>query len=215
MARTESEIRVNDHNPLLLMLWKANIDIQFVAESLLALAHYVSGYVTKAEKSSMQEIWQDVSENKSIYGRLWSFGVRSLRSRECGLYDTSDLLLGDHLTEKSTTVHWVDVSMPQKRSCRRRDHKVLEQMSVHNPDTEDIYENNLLDTHYPQRPESLEDVCLCDLVANYNWQGRDNDGDRKYTKLKKPRLPNNKLFDPQKEGRLFLHSNIALCSLQR
>ncbi len=40
--------------PLLLMLWKANIDIQFVAESSLALAHYVSGYVTKAERSNMQ-----------------------------------------------------------------------------------------------------------------------------------------------------------------
>ena len=77
LARTESEIRVNHYNPLLLMLWKANIDIQFVAESSLALAHYVSGYVTKAEKSSMQEIWQEVSENKNIYGRLWSFGVRS------------------------------------------------------------------------------------------------------------------------------------------
>ena len=33
LARTESEIRVNDYNPLLLMLWKANIDVQFVSES--------------------------------------------------------------------------------------------------------------------------------------------------------------------------------------
>ena len=57
LARIELKIRVNDYNPLLLMLWKANIHIQFVAESPLALAHYVSGYVTKAEKSSMQEIW--------------------------------------------------------------------------------------------------------------------------------------------------------------
>ena len=160
LARTESEIRVNDYNPLLLMLWKANIDVQFVAESSLALAHYVSGYVTKAEKSSMQEIWQDVSENKSIYSRLWSFGIRSLRSRECGLYEASDLLLGDHLTEKSATIQWVDVSMPQKRSRRLKDHKVLEQMAQHNPDTKDVYEDNLLDTYYPQRPESLEDVCL-------------------------------------------------------
>ena len=46
----DSEVRVNDYNPLLLMLWKANIDIQFVAESSLALAHYVSGYVTKTER---------------------------------------------------------------------------------------------------------------------------------------------------------------------
>ena len=200
LARTESEIRVNDYNPLLLMLWKANIDIQFVAESSLALPHYVSGYVTKAEKSSMQEIWQEVSENKSIYGRLWSFGVRSLRSRECGLYEASDLLLGDHLTEKSTTVKWIDVSMPQKRSRRLKDHKLLEQMVEHDPDTEDIYEESLLHTHYPQRPDSMEDVCLYDFVANYDWQHRDDDGNRKYTKLKKPRLPNHKLFDPHKEN---------------
>ena len=126
LARAESETRINDYNPLLLLLWKANIDIQFVAESSLALAHYVSGYVTKAEKSSMQEIWQEVSDNKSIYSRLWSFGVRSLRSRE---YETSDLLLGDHLTEKSATVKWIDVSMPQKRSRRLKDHRELEQLA--------------------------------------------------------------------------------------
>ena len=35
LVRAESEVRVNDYNPLLLMLWKANIDIQYVAESSL------------------------------------------------------------------------------------------------------------------------------------------------------------------------------------
>ena len=59
---------------------------------------------TKAEHSNMQEIWQEVSDNKNIYSRLWSFGIRSLHFRECGLYEVSDLLLGDHLTEKSNTV---------------------------------------------------------------------------------------------------------------
>ena len=56
LRRSGSETRVNDYNPLLLLLWKANIDIQFVAESSLAPSHYVNSYVTKAEKSSMQEI---------------------------------------------------------------------------------------------------------------------------------------------------------------
>ena len=147
----------------------------------------------------MQEIWQEVSENKSVYGRLWSFGVRSLRFRECGLYEASDLLLGDHLTEKSTTVKWIDVSMPHKRNRRLKDHKLLKEIAKHDPNTEDIYEDSLLDTHYPQRPKDLEDVCLCDFVANYDWQVKDKNGDRKYAKLKKPRLPNHKLFDPQKE----------------
>ena len=54
LTRTDSEVRVNDSNLFLLMLWKANVDIQFVAESSLVLAHYVSGHVMKAERSNMQ-----------------------------------------------------------------------------------------------------------------------------------------------------------------
>ena len=199
LVRTGAEVRVNDYNPLLLMLWKANIDIQFVAEASLALAHYVSGYVTKAEHSNMQEIWQEVGENKSVYSRLWSFGIRSLRFRESGLYETSDLLLG-HLTEKSDTVKWVDVCMPHKRSRRLKNHKALQQLAECNPDSHRIFEDNALDTFYPQRPASLENVCLYDFVANYEFAGVDNAGQRVYRKLSKPQLPNHKIFDPENEN---------------
>ena len=181
------------------MLWQANIDIQFVAESSLALAHYVSGYVTKAERSNIQDIWHEVSENKNVYSRLWSFGIRCLRSRECGLYEASDLLLGDHLCEKSDTVKWIDISMPHKRNRRLKDHKMLQEIAKENPDTENIFEDNLVDTYYPQRPINLEALCLYDFVANYDWYGKDDSGNRKYKKLTKSRLPNNKLFDPEKE----------------
>jgi len=64
------------------------------------------------------------------------------------------------------------------------DHKVLLEIAEHNPDTEEIFENNLLDTYYPQRPARLEDVCLYDFVANYDRYGKDANGDRKYSKLK-------------------------------
>ena len=75
LKRSESEVRVNDYNPLMLLLWKANIHIQFVAESSLALSHYVTGYVTKAEQSSLQEMWQEISDNSTLYSRLWKFGI--------------------------------------------------------------------------------------------------------------------------------------------
>ena len=200
LARTEDEIRVNDYNPLLLMLWKANIDIQFIAEASLALAHYVSGYVTKAERSNMQEIWQEVSDSKSIYSRLFSFGVRSLRFRESGLYEASDLLLGDHLTEKSCTVKWVDVAMPHKRSRRLKNYKVLQKMAECNSNDKAIFEDNVVDTFYPQRPAKLEHVCLYDFIAQYEFQGIDDQGQRVYRKLGKPKLPNHKIFDPEIES---------------
>ena len=97
-------MRVNNYNPILLLLWKANLDVQFVSENSLALAHYVTGYITKAEKSHMHEIWDEIGSKESLYSKLWSFGVHSLRSRECGLYEASNILLGDHLYEKSQTV---------------------------------------------------------------------------------------------------------------
>ena len=118
LPRSQTEVRVNDYNPLILLLWKANVDIQFIAESSQALAHYVSGYVTKSERSNMQDVWQDISDNKSVYSKLWSFGLRCLRSRECGLYEASDLLLGDSLCSKSVTVQYIDVSMLHKRNRR-------------------------------------------------------------------------------------------------
>ena len=77
LARSESEVRVNDYNPLLLLLWQANMDIQFVAESSLAMNHYVTGYITKAEKSSLQEVVDEVSMVPSLnlaYMHLELFG---------------------------------------------------------------------------------------------------------------------------------------------
>ena len=58
LCRTEVEAVVNDYNPTLLLAWKANMDIQFAAESSLALANYVTAYVTKPEKSNLQEVWK-------------------------------------------------------------------------------------------------------------------------------------------------------------
>ena len=60
LPRLPVEIRINNYNP---MLWKANMDIQLIGESTLAIAQCVTGYVTEAEKSNMQDVWQEVSSH--------------------------------------------------------------------------------------------------------------------------------------------------------
>ena len=77
--------------------------------------------------------------------------MRALRSRECGLYEASDLLIGDHLCEKSTTVKWICVKMPHKRSRRLKKHSVLQEIADNNPESEDIFEDDLFDTHSGER----------------------------------------------------------------
>ena len=140
------------------------MDVQYIAESSLTLAHYVTGYVTKAERSNMQDLWQEIGSNKSVYSRLWSFGIRSLRSRECGLYEASDLLLGDHLREKSDTIKWIDATFPHKRKHRLKDYSKLQEFEKVDPNSTNIFEDSLIDTYYPQRPAEMEKVCLYDFV---------------------------------------------------
>ena len=192
-------MRVNDYNPLLLLLWRTNLDIQFIAENSLALSHYVTGYITKAEKSYLHELWDEVGSSESLYSRLWSFGVRSLRNRECGLYEASDILLGDHLTEKSQTIQWVAADQPHKRKRCLRNHDKLQELCESHPDSVNIFDNNNIDTFYPARPAELEDVCLYDFIKWYTLSEVDSAGNRKYRKLTKPCLPNHKLYDPSKE----------------
>ena len=148
----------------------------------------------------MQEVWQEINSNSSIYSKLCSFGVRSLRSRECSLYEASDLLLGDHLTEKSVTVKWVDAAMPQKRKCRLKSHKKLVEFEKLDPSSTDILEGSMVDIFYLARPKDLENVCLYDFIQWY-YHGASSDGTRVYQKLKKPLLSNHKLFDPSNDNK--------------
>ena len=178
--------------------WKANLDIQYVADSSLVLAHYVTAYITKAEKSHMQEIWDDISEQESLYKKLWSFGVRSLRSHECGLYEAADILLGDHLSEKSDTVQWIHVEKPDNRKVRVKKYKELQHLAESDSDSNDMYEANLLDNFYPNRLASLNDVCLFDFVKWYRRGSNDTDGRRQYVRLEKPRIPSHRIYDPNK-----------------
>ena len=111
------------------------------------------------------------------------------------MYEASDLLLGDHLLEKSETVQYIPVGMPHKRRRRLNNHSDLKELAKTNPESEDIFMEDVIGTHYSKRPNSLDDLCLHDFVLVQERQY----GKHVYRKLTKPRIVNHKLFDPQKE----------------
>ena len=198
LSRAKTEIKVNDYNPLILYLWRANVDIQFVAESSLALAGYVSAYVTKAEKSNLQDVWTELASQGNIYSKLWSFGVRALKSREVGLYEAADLLLGDHLTEKSCEVKFINARPPHKRNRVLKNYTELKQLREIDPNSDDIFAPSVIDIYYPSRPDRLDDLCLYDFVKYIDWYNKDKEGKKTFRKLKKPCVPNHPIFDPRK-----------------
>ena len=153
------------------MLWRANMDLQYISETSLALTEYVSGYVTKAEKSNVQDIWNDISNSDSVYKRLFQFGMRSMRSREVGLYEASDILLGDHLHEKSATVQWIGADMPHKRKRMLKNHSELKAMAAKNTNAEDIYAPSLIDNFIQPGLENGKMFAFMILLPIINMMG--------------------------------------------
>ena len=90
--------------------------------------------------------------------------------------------------------------MPHKRKCLLKNHAKIQKLAKDDPDSDDIFAQNLLENYYPERPADMEDICLYDFVANYDFNSMNRRGERNYKKLKKPRLPNHKIFDPTKEN---------------
>ena len=72
--------------------------------------------------------------------------------------------------EKSHAVQWVSVKKPEKRKAKIR-------MAESDPHFIDLYQANLLDNFYPNRPAALSHVCLYDFVK---WYHRgDNDAEHR------------------------------------
>ena len=186
------EVRVNDYNPLLLKLWRANMDLQYIAEKSLTLTEYVTGYVTKAEKSHAQDLWEEVSSCDNMYSRLWKIGQKLLRSKEVGLYEASDLP-GESL---SVTVKYVNVYLPHKRSGKIKNYSYLTNMDR---SSKDIFNPSVIEDFHPTRPNNKEDVSLYEFVANYKFDKIGKVGEREYKPRSKPVLPNHRKFNPMKE----------------
>ena len=83
------------------------------------------------------------------------------------MYEEYDILLGDHLSEKSDMVQWVAVDQPHKRKRRLKNHDKLKELADNDPDSTYVFEGNLIDDFYPNRLWELREcvsVRLCQMV---------------------------------------------------
>uniref|UniRef100_A0A1X7VDB5 Uncharacterized protein n=1 Tax=Amphimedon queenslandica TaxID=400682 RepID=A0A1X7VDB5_AMPQE len=167
------KVRVNDYNPFLLKLWCANIDLLYIAGKSLSLTEYVTGYVTKAEKSHAQDLWDEVSSCDNIYSRLWKIGQKLFRAKEVRLYEASDLL-GESLYMRSVTVQYVNVYLPHHRSRKIKNYSYFSKINLSSKAT---FNPRIIEDFYLTRPNNMEDVSLYEIVANYKF---DKIGEREY-----------------------------------
>jgi hypothetical protein len=56
LKRSVAEMYINDYNPVLLLIWKGNMDLQYIHDKSLILNRYITSYVTKSEKLALWEV---------------------------------------------------------------------------------------------------------------------------------------------------------------
>uniref|UniRef100_A0A1X7SQ68 Uncharacterized protein n=1 Tax=Amphimedon queenslandica TaxID=400682 RepID=A0A1X7SQ68_AMPQE len=189
------------------------MDLQYIAERSLSLTEYITGYVTKAEKSHAQDLWDEVSSCDNIYSKLWKIEQKLLQAKEVGLYEASNLLLGESLYMKSVTVQYVNVYLPHKRSRKIKNYSYLTKMDR---SSKDIFNPSIMEDFYLTRPNNMEDGSLYEFVANYKFDEIGENGEREYKLRSKPVLPNHRKFNPmQAERDDFYYSLIFLFVLFR
>ena len=167
LARTSAETHINDYNPIILLLWEANMDIQYVGEKSMILNHYITSYVTKADRSATADLWDTIcSQNseRSIVSNLKSLQMQALKQRECGAYEAVDLILGHSLMAMSESVIWLPARPKAERTRKFLSPNELAQLKENSTE---LFVNNLIDVYYPNRPEKLKDCCLYEVASCY------------------------------------------------
>ena len=147
------------------MLWEANIDIQYIGEYTMALDRYITGYITKPERNHTRDLWEQSNKNSSLRSQLKKYSLQCLKSREAGIYEVFDKILGYEMCEFSTKVTWVNTFSKEQRRKLLVPHKQLLQLD---PKSKKVFRSNVLDDYYPNRPDILEEMCLFEFLALYD-----------------------------------------------
>lgn len=104
-----------------MVIWIYNLSVKNRAH----LAH--TKYQTKAEKSNTVDTFDVMNSVKTLQQKLWNIAMRTLSSRECGIMEACDALLGNSLfgTDKDTIIRWLDVNIARSRKLKEIPRKIF------------------------------------------------------------------------------------------
>ena len=123
LERMKSEERINDYNPILLSLWKVNMDIQFIGEDSGTVVDYITKYCTKAPKSNLTEFnLSTMTNDKSEYSKLLSLCMSLMRQREMGAMEARNIIMAEKAYRTDAKFQFVNAvaSCKRKQVLKRR-----------------------------------------------------------------------------------------------
>ena len=163
-----NELRINAHNEMILHLWKANMDLQYILDPY-ACVIYVVSYIGKAQRG-MSKLLKDYmlrykAGDTTIKERLRGIAHKFQNCTEISAQEVSYHLLSLPLSKCSRAMY-INTNPADKLVRILKSKPVLQGMSH---DSEDILQPGLIE-HYIQRSDELENICLAEFASMYEFQ---------------------------------------------
>ena len=172
LKREVEDMFVNNYNPLVMKIWKANMDLQFVADPYSAIM-YVLSYVMKSEKGMSDTLKSIAKERESEGVKEQMKGISSAFSnkREVSVQEAIMRVLSCWLFRKTTDVIYVSNAEKELRTRVPLSKAAL--MDLEDNDT-DVFMTSIHD-RYENRPDHLEHMCLAEFATTYSPSTRRNE----------------------------------------
>ena len=169
LQRNMNELRINAHNETVLYLWKANMDLQYILDPYACVVYVVS-YIGKAQRG-MSKLLKDAllhykAGDSTIKERLRGIANKFQNCSEVSAQEVSYHLLSLPLSKCSRANVYINTGPADKRVRILKSKPILQGMPH---DSEAILQPGLIE-HYIQRPDQLENVCLAEFAAMYDFQ---------------------------------------------
>ncbi|XP_053378668.1 uncharacterized protein LOC128548229 [Mercenaria mercenaria] len=175
LPRCPSETCINNYNPDILRLWKANMDLQYVTSPNAAIA-YITSYITKDERE-VGAVLQAVSkEMKSlnIKEQMKKAAFSFANARNVSAQEAAYRILGLPLYVSNFTTVWIPSGFPEKRIRILKPNQFLQSLD---DDDEYIFCTNIIDRYSARPAEQLEHMCLAEFAMWYQVQSKDTSQD--------------------------------------
>lgn len=168
LRRAVNEVLINNYNPLILKMHRANIDLQFILDAY-ACCIYIVDYINKSDKG-MTKILEKVLSDGVEEGSPTETILRNLTSKyynvkEVSAQEAAYNLLQLRKVETSAKTIFIPTG-PEKLRSRILKPKVELQKLPSN--STDIYVHGWVE-HYQRRPESLNHLNLAEFCSSYEF----------------------------------------------
>ena len=171
LRRNVNERKINAYNRDMLILWEANMDIQFILSGYCTVK-YVCSYLSKSHKG-ISKLLSDVAEqiskgNDELKSKLRTIVNAFVNNCEISAQEIALHVLSLHVCKCSASEIFINTNLPNDRIKIKKGKNILESLNEHDPDSTDVSETDIIHK-YINRPHELESLCLADFSALWTY----------------------------------------------